>query len=228
MASVCRLHRPRARRCKTVFKEFRNRIDRPFGALSALGALLVRAECRASLVVLPIPWRRFALLCLRVPSKCAHRFHDLEHIRRVMKTSETIPDNQFDDKEGHISGSKPGLHGSGAATMNDSQPKSSQGGGADPADVAAGSMPEADPSGGGAVEGLDTGAKGAEAGGDGGGGGSGGDENAAEDRGLEGGGDGGGGGGDGEGGGTGGGGDGANAIEQHGIAEEVRLSKHDS
>lgn len=126
------------------------------------------------------------------------------------------PGDQFDDKESHSSGSKPGSQGGGAAaTVNDSQPKSRQGGGgADPADAEAGSSPEANVSGGDAAEGVDTGAKDAEGGGGG--------ENAAEDRELDGGGDGGGGGAGGEGGGVGGGEDGAETMEPHGKAEEVR------
>lgn len=110
--------------------------------------------------------------------------------------------------------------------MNDSQPKSRQGEGADPADAVAGSSPEANVSGGGSVEGLDTGVKDAD-GGDGSGGGGGGSEKAAEDRGLEGGGDGGGG-DNGEGDGGGGGEEGAETMEPHGKAEEVRLSKNNS
>lgn len=103
--------------------------------------------------------------------------------------------------------------------MDDSQPKSRQGGGADPADAAAGSSPEANGPGGGATEGLDQGAKDVQ-GGDGGGGG---DDNAAGDRGLERGDDGGGGGDDVEGGGVGGVEDGAETMESHGKAEEVWL-----
>eukprot|EP00752_Nemacystus_decipiens_P018589 g16667.t1 len=120
---------------------------------------------------------------------------------------------KLDDKEGHTSGGKPSSQGGGVvAAMNDSQPKTRQAGGADPADAAAGSSTEANASGGGgATEGLEAGAKDVE--GDGG-------ENAAQDKGLEGGGVGAGGGDVGEGNGAGEGEDGMEALEAHGNAAE--------